>query len=361
VPAIALLLALGALTAGCGGDLAQQSRTVTDSAAISAVGALPPPAGGPFRFFSAHSVWNSPLPAGARRDRRSAALVGALASEVAREQRVGEPPTINTVAYSVPLYTVPAGQPTVRVRLVGRPREPALQAAWDAVPLPPAARPAAGTDGHLVVWQPSTDRLWEFWRLTQGVEGWQALWGGAMRAVASNPGVYDLTAWPGAKPGWGASACSLSIVGGLVTLEDLVLGQINHALAISLPAVRAGVYAAPAERTDGKSTSSLSLPEGAHLRLDPTLDLAALHLPRVTLMLAEAAQRYGILVRDVGSHVAFYAQDPTPTGANPYTGPQGLFKGQAPSRLLALFPWSHLQVLQMSLHRLPKPRARAQR
>ena len=31
------------------------------------------------------------------------------------------------------------------------------------VPLPPEAQPSAGSDQHLVVWQPSSDRLWEFW------------------------------------------------------------------------------------------------------------------------------------------------------------------------------------------------------
>jgi hypothetical protein len=35
----------------------------------------------------------------------------------------------------------------------------------------------------------------------------------------------------------------LSIAGGLITLEDLEKGQLNHALAISLPNGRAGVYA----------------------------------------------------------------------------------------------------------------------
>ena len=109
------------------------------------------------------------------------------------------------------------------------------------------------------------------------------------------------------------------------------MGQINHALAIAIPNPRAGVYASPAQRTDGWSTEPLSLPEGAHLRLDPNLDLAALHLPRLTLMMAEAAQRYGIVVRDRAANVAFYAQDPTPTGTEPYTGAHGYFEGQVPA------------------------------
>jgi hypothetical protein len=128
------------------------------------------------------------------------------------------------------------------------------------------------------------------------------------------------------------------------------MGQINHALAMALPDVRVGVYASPAQRTDGVDTEPLALPEGAHLRLDPNLDLASLHLPRLTLMLAEAAQRYGIVVRDYAANVTFYGQDPTPTGTNPYTGPNGYFEGESPSQLLITFPWSHLQLLKMELH-----------
>ena len=154
---------------------------------------------------------------------------------------------MNTINYSVPIFTVPSVQPTVRVRLVSRRHEPSLQAAWRAVPLPLDAHPAAGTDGQLVVWQPSTDRLWEFWQLADAPDGWQANWGGAIRDVSSSPGFYGPKAWPRATGTWGASASSLSIAGGLITLEDLELGQIDHALAMAIPDVRAGVYATPAE------------------------------------------------------------------------------------------------------------------
>ena len=275
----------------------------------------------------------------------------AFVAEIAKEEEA-KTGSVNilTTSWSVPIYTVLADQPTVKVAYAGKGTSTALQSAWDAVPLPANAQSAAGTDKHLVVWQPSTDRLWEFWHLEQTSSGWQAAWGGAMQNVSTNPGVYGRKDWPGANRDWGASASSLSIAGGLITLEDLEVGRINHALAIGIPTPRASVYASPAERTDGKSSSPLSLPEGAHLRLEPGLDLAALHLPHLTLMLAEAAQRYGIIVRDTAGNVSFYAQDPTPTGMNPYIGAHGYFEGKTPPQLLASFPWSHLQLLKMELH-----------
>jgi hypothetical protein len=300
-------------------------------------------------------------------DPSSGAVVGALDELVAGEEQAQDGPAVNAAAFSVPIYTVAADQPTVTVTLRPGPDSVlagglALQRAWSAVPLPADARPAAGTDGHLVVWQPSTDRLWEFWRLAREGEGWFASWGGAMQNVSKDPGVYGAEAWPGARPGWGASASSLSIAGGLITLEDLELGQINHALAMAVPNVRAGVYASPARRSDGKTDDPLALPEGAHLRLDPSLNLSALHLPRVTLLIARAAQRYGIYVRDGASNVTFYAQDPTPTGTEPYGGPHGYFEGERATDLVASFPWSHLQLLKMTLHRtVHRPRRKSRK
>jgi hypothetical protein len=308
-------------------------------------------ASAPFRFFSPSSFWNTLVPASSPLASNSTELVSALDAAIATEEQSSNGPWIDTTSYSVPIYTVPANQPTVRVTLDRVPPAPALQSAFAAVPLPPNAQPAIGTDSVLVVWQPSSDRLWEFWRLVNGSSGWRASWGGAMQNVSSNPGVYGPHAWPGAKPWWGSSASSMSIAGGLITLEDLQFGRIDHALAMAIPEVRTGVYVSPAQRGDGKSRNPLSLPEGTHLRLNRNLDLAALHLPHLTAMIAEAAQRYGIFVRDTARNVTFYAQDPIPTGANPFLGPTGYFEGRRPSQLLMSFPWNELQVVKMSLHR----------
>jgi hypothetical protein len=324
----------------------ESSTPSSESSAQTESQSLSPEA--PFRFFSSSSFWNESVPANAPLAPNSHQLVEAFSGAIPRDEALKAPPWINTTSESIPVYTV-GNLATVRVTLEGA-HAPALQSAWDAVPLPATARPAAGTDKVLVVWQPSTDRLWDFWRLTHTAEGWHAFWGGAMQDVSSNAGVYGPEAWPGGKSGWGNSASSLEPIGGMISLEDLQRGQINHAVRMAVPEVRAGVYASPAQRTDGRSTNPLSLPEGAHLRLDPKLNLAELHLPRLTLMIAEAVQRYGIIVTDYAPNITFYAQDPTPTGTNPYAGPSGYFEGKMPRELLASFPWSHLQVLKMTLH-----------
>ena len=102
----------------------------------------------------------------------------------------------------------------------------------------------------------------------------------------------------GAQPWWGATATGLPLLGGLMTIDELQRGSIDHALAMAIPHARAGVWSWPATHSDGDSSGPNSLPEGARLRLDPTLNLKKLNLPPMTRMMAEAAQRYGIVIRD---------------------------------------------------------------
>jgi hypothetical protein len=134
----------------------------------------------------------------------------------------------------------------------------------------------------------------------------------------------------------------------VVTLDDLRRGRIDHALALAVPNPCGTTFSWPAQRTDGSSTAPDCMPEGAHLRLDPTLDISKLNVPPVTRMLAQAAQRYGIVVRDRTNHeTTFFAEDPTPSGTRLH-GPDGLYGGVPPWEFVPRFPWSRLQLLMMS-------------
>jgi hypothetical protein len=206
----------------------------------------------PQRLFAPTSVWNRPV-VEEPTDPNSSALVQSLAAEAQRERAARIGPWIATAKASTPLYRVSRSQPTVRVRLddVGTLGSSALRRALAAVPIPAGAQPAAGPDRHMTIWQPATDRLWELWQARRLADGWHARWGGAIRHVSKSVGYYTPAAWPGATRNWGATASSLPVIGGTITLDDLRLGRIRHALALALPAPRAGVFAWPAQRTDG--------------------------------------------------------------------------------------------------------------
>ena len=336
--ALATAVALGA----CGDQLSGTSSAQTPAR----------PAHGPhFRFFSPHSAWNTPSERGAALDPRSAAIVAALSEEAAGEVAGGSGPWINTTSYSVPVYRVPGDQPTVAVRLESGYAAPALRRALRAVPLPPRARPSPGNDAHLVVWQPGSDRLWEFWHLEHGVGGWRTGWGGAIEDASASSGVYSPAAWPGASHVLGCL--------GLLALDrrrpdharrppsrldqprpdDVPAGDPRRRLCAARPPHRRHLHRSPH-----------SLPEGAHLRLPPGLDLATLQLPHLTLMLA----RGGTALRHLHprhrrqhrlQRPGTAARRPaTPTPARPATS-----KAATPRLLLASFPWADLQLLKMRL------------
>jgi hypothetical protein len=332
--------------------LAAPMALVCSAAAL----ALPAPAGAaagaPERLFARDAFWNQPVATGAPLDRHSVTLVRELNREVRAVLRERRGPWIGTREATTPIHVVDAGHATVRVALEdpGLWWRTTLQDAFAAVPIPPDARPAPGADGHLVVWQPSTDRMWEFFGLSRTATGWRARWGGAMQRVSRSPGYYTNSAWPGATAGWawGATATSLPVAGGVMRLAELQRGRIDHALALNIPRVRATAHAWPAQRSDGRSTDPSSIPQGARFRLDPALDLDRLRLPPVVRVIARAAQRYGMVVRDTSSTVALYAEMPTST-TDPYPRLFGPAYPNNLHELLARFPWRHLQLLRMRL------------
>jgi len=335
-------------TPGATPPTAAASQPVTPSARPGSASSAAP------RLFAADSVWNAPLTSTAPLDSRSPTLTGALYREIQREHKTGIGPWITETSYSTPLYTVPADQRKVRVVLDTGSWGATLQTALDhGVPIPAGAKPAAGSDGHMTVYQPASDTLWEFWKAVKKPDGWHASWGGVMTKVSQSPGHYTNGSWPGLASTdgwhWGATATSLPVIAGTILIEELRRGRIDHALALDIPDACAGTFTWPAQRTDGGLTTADCLPEGAHLRIDPTLDLSTLNLPPITRILAEAAQRYGMIVRDRTLHATgFYAEDPTPTGTDPYVGPTGFYGGLRPWNFLPQFPWGKLQLLRMT-------------
>ena len=166
---IVAVLAVAAFGAGCvSGSSPTSGRAPVRSTAA--------------RFFSPSSVWNRRLPAGTPVAPDSRALVAKLQRQV---RTAG--PWIATSDFSVPIVRVGARQKRVRVTLDTS--YAPLQRDFASVPVPGDARPAPGSDRHLVVWQPATDTMWEFWLMQRKADGWHARWGAKLRHVSRSSGV----------------------------------------------------------------------------------------------------------------------------------------------------------------------------
>jgi hypothetical protein len=101
-------------------------------------------------------------------------------------------------------------------------------------------------------------------------------------------------------------------------MSEIAAGLIPHALAFQVDNSCAAVFRAPAVKTDGTASRPDCIPEGALIRLNPSVDLSALQLTPAERAIGTALQEYGGYVVDRGGaplSVSFEL-DPTATGGN---------------------------------------------
>jgi hypothetical protein len=323
----------------------------------------------PGREFAATSYVHSPLAADAPLDPDSAGYVQDVQRQISAYYGHAN---VNWNQYTPPVWIVDRNQATVRVRAWDRDNPswsfPPLQDKWLDVPLPAGFRPSAGTDQEAIVYQPSTGRYWEFWRMAptgatvtdsahHRVAEWGARWGGRIDDLTTSPGYF--TDPSSAK--YGTAATGLAELGGLMTIEEQQRGVIDHAVHVALPETRRGVWSFPAQRTDGQidpAANPYALPEGATLRLPPDLDLDAMAMDLYARMIAKAVQTYGMVVRDKAGAVTLYAENAAGRYVDdPYTKAGGILRCangtyawscSTPTRLTG-FPWDRLQVLKLQM------------
>jgi hypothetical protein len=289
------------------------------------------------RPFGASSPWYQRIP----RDAPSGPGGYAYGQEIAREIARGyKHVNLNRGQYAPAVYTVGPDQPRAQVSVWNCQHRAVLDAGLarqlEAVPVPDDAVVPPDLDAHLVVWQPSSDTVWEMWK-TRRVDGqWQACWGGRIEHASVGNGTF---AFP-----YGATGSGISLLAGLLTVDDLRRGRIDHALAIGVGSTLAGRFSWPANRTDGRSSGADAIPVGQRLRLDPNIDVRGLGLSPLGTMVARALQRYGAIVRDttIGA-VVVYAQ--YPTGADTAASYEAFYGGTPHWAQFDKIPWDRLQAM----------------
>jgi len=116
-----------------------------------------------------------------------------------------------------------------------------------------------------------------------------------------------------------------AFLGGVIWPSELAAGEINHPLSFSYEFPKAGGPVAPATDSDGVSTETFALPEGARIQLDPNFDLDSLSLTSYERTIARAMQEYGLILVDRGGAgpIGLYAIDPSSASSNDYTDSWG--------------------------------------
>jgi hypothetical protein len=250
------------------------------------------------RPYSDDSPWNTPLDDDIAVHPRSAELI----------ERIGDELTSDTSQYTLPVYEVDGDTPRAPVRVVHLFSDVVddgtavdrRQEATVEVPIPEGAVAAAGTDAQIVILDTDTGEEWGFWQLEPEGDGY----------VATNGYRYHL-GWNGVPPdGFGSRGAGVTYLAGLIRPESIEAGRIEHAIAFAYP-TPSPEHVFPATKSDGGGDADIDLPEGARLRLDPSLtedELAELGLDDQGLMIARALQEYGMILIDVAGRPKIYAE-----------------------------------------------------
>jgi len=265
-----------------------------------------------WRPFDASSPWNTPIAGDAKIAPDSPALVADLA-------RSSKWPffTINIEQYGIPVYWVDERTPRERVTVTtvggqGFEKGPTV------VPIPSDATPAVGTDKHLCIVDKAKNLEWGFWEAEKKPAGWTC--SVCATADLAGSGVRPPAAQEPWWMGHGARACGFPLVAGLITLDELRAGTIEHALVLAYPHIRSRYYMAPASTAQGTTNEALptrGIPCGGRVQLDPSLDLDKMGLSRSGKAIARALQVYGAYIGDFSGAVSLYA-DASPAAQTAY-------------------------------------------
>jgi hypothetical protein len=132
-------------------------------------------------------------------------------------------------------------------------------------------------------------------------------------------------------------------VAGLITVDEIRQGRIEHALVIAYPHMRSHWYKPPASTAQATTSQALptrGVPCGGQIQLDPSLDVGSLPLSTSGKIIARALQEYGAYVGDFAGAIALYA-DASPEALAAWNG--GLLKNNE----LAAIDLKRLRVLSI--------------
>ncbi len=242
-------------------------------------------------LFPADNIWNArvdSLPL----DDNSAAYLAAIGLDepLHPDFGSGDWPPGSGAPIGIPYVVVPAGQPAVEIVYTdyGGESDPGpFPVPTDA---PIEGGPASDGDRHVLVVQSEACVLYELYHAWPQADGsWQAMSGAR----------FDLRSHALRPAGWtSADAAGLPILPGLVRYDEVLAGEIRHALRVTAPHTRSEyVWPARHQASDDASPNLPPMGQRFRLRADYPVDDFA---PEVQVIL-RAMQQYGLILADNGS------------------------------------------------------------
>jgi hypothetical protein len=189
--------------------------------------------------------------------------------------------------WGMPVYRAKPSDPLVRISSSGH---------TVRVHLPRRARPMTGDDAAMTIIDRSTDQVVGLFGAHVSGGKWSV--SGLSRYRYRSNGIAG--GLPGGhKANFGHRGIPASVAA--VTKAEIRRGKIRHRLEVywhETASRTPGGASAYFPMTGSESGKTGVVPEGAVIRIKPSIDLRRLHLSRAALVIARALQRYGAVVGD---------------------------------------------------------------
>jgi hypothetical protein len=255
-------------------SLLQLPSNVADAASA------PRPTLGGCTVFPASNAWNKDI-SKAKVNPKSAQWVASVGLNGNLHADFGSDPS-----YGIPYQVVPSTQPKVRITYTAYGEE----SDKGPFPIPAKAKVEAGGDGHVLVLQKGSCKLYELYNARKSGAGWKA----------DSGAVFDLKSNKLRPAGWtSADAAGLPVLPGLVRPDEIAKGFIDHALRFTVSRTQRG-WIPPARHFASSSTNANLPPMGARFRLKASFSLKGYHGD--ALIILKALKKYGMIVADNGSN-----------------------------------------------------------
>ncbi len=272
-----------------------------------------------WRAFSPDSPWNQRIPAGAPSDIDSAMLIADFASRGALH--------INLKDWSIPVYFIDADQ-TPR-HDVGDSRPGIYGNGFEfprSIPIPDGAvaSPPVGddSDNHLCIVDKVKHLEWGMWAARQDKTG---RWFTGLGAVTDLAGTGVAPPWfaaPRELDSHRARASGFPLIAGLILVDEIKAGRIDHALVFAYDHCRTGLFIPPASTAQVAQLDAVDtrgIPMGGRIQLDPAWDVEHSALSPAGKIIARALQEYGAYCGDYAGANVIYAEN-SPAAVQAWAG-----------------------------------------
>jgi hypothetical protein len=148
-------------------------------------------------------------------------------------------------------------------------------------------------DSHVIAVDKDNDMLYELYNASVNGDQWGA----------SSGAIFNLSSDSLRPDGWtSADAAGLPIFPGLVRYDEVLKGNIDHALRFTMSSsIVQPAYISPARHMVNSSGGQYGLPFGAKLRLKSGFDITT-YPPHLQIILT-ALKKYGLILADIGSNL----------------------------------------------------------